>query len=251
MKTWQSQEITGVIVGVMIAAAGGLLILLPFLADMDMMAGGYALQFVGLFFILSGLVTAGIFGHRAARLNSIFSGKDLLAHWVYDRAQVERQAQRDRHRTKKTNLSLFLVMAGFLLACVVLFTVYGYASGQGDSMPWFIGGMVGVLLLLAAFASGMPYVQYRRAVRSSREAIIAANGLHVNGALHIWNTPLAALDGVSLVEDGAEARLVFHLRYRTGIATAETYTVEVPVPPGEEETARKVERYFREANQPA
>ena len=95
------------------------------------------------------------------RLNSIFSGKKLLAHWIYDPAQVEKQAQRDRQQTKKANLSLFLVMAGFMLACIILFAVYGYASGQGDSMPWFIGGMVGVLLLLAAFAFGMPYVQYR------------------------------------------------------------------------------------------
>ncbi len=235
----------------MIVVAGVLLILLPFLTNLDMMSGGYALQFVGLFLTLGGLITAGIFGHRAARLNSIFSGEKMLAHWVYDPTQVEKQAQRDRRETKSANLVRLLVIAGFMLACIVLFAAYGYASGQGDSMPWFIGAMVGVLLLLAAFAFGMPYIQYRRAVRSSHEAVIAANGLYVNGALHIWNAPLAALDRVSLVEDGAEARLVFHLRYRTGIAAAETYTVEVPVPPGQEETARRVEGHFRKATQPA
>jgi len=248
MKARRNSEITGLIIGVMTTAVGGLLILLPFLAGIDMMGGGYALQFVGLFFILIGLVTAGIFGHRAVRLNSIFSGKKLLAHWDYDPAQVEKQAQRDRQGTKKANLSLFLVMAAFMLACIVLFTVYGYASGQGDSMPWFIGGMVGVLLVLAAFAFGMPYAQYRRATRSTHQAVIAENGLYLNGALHIWNAPLAALDRVSLVEDGVEARLVFSLRYRTGIATAESYTVEVPVPHGQEEAARRVEEYFRQSN---
>jgi hypothetical protein len=230
--------------------AGGLLILLPFLAHLGMMAGGYALQFVGLFLILVGLVTAGIFGHRAARLNSIFSGEKLLAHWVYDLAQVERQAQRDRQETRNVNLSLFLVIAGFVLGCIILFAVYGYASGQGDSMPWFIGGMVGVLLLLAAFAFGMPYVQYRRAMRSAHEALIAANGLYINGALHIWSAPFAALDGVSLVEDGAEVRLVFSLRYRTGIGATEACTVEVPVPHGQEEAARRVEQHFRQSNLP-
>ena len=248
MKTRRNSEITGLIVGVMITVAGVLLILLPFLAHLDMMRGGYALQFVGLFFVLVGLVTAGIFGQRAARLNSIFSGEKLLAHWVYDPAQVERQAQRDRHGTKKANRALFLVIAGFMLACIILFATYGYTSGQGDSMPWFIGGMVGVLLLVAAAAFGMPYVQYRRAVRSTGEAVIAANGLYINGALHVWNAPLAALDGVSLVEDGAEARLVFGLRYRTGIGATEAYTVEVPVPPGQEEAARRVEEHFRQSN---
>jgi hypothetical protein len=251
MKTRRNSETTGLIIGVMITVAGGLLILLPFLADLDMMGGGYALLFVGFFVVLIGLITAGIFGHRAARLNSIFSGEKLLAHWVYDPTQVEKQAQRDRQATRNANLGLFLVIAGFMLACIILFAVYGYASGQGDSMPWFIGGMVGVLLLLAAFAFGMPYVQYRRAVRSTHEAVIAANGLYINGALHIWNAPLAALDGVSFVEDCAEARLVFSLRYRTGIGATEAYTVEVPVPPGQEETARRVEEHFREANLPA
>ncbi len=121
MKTRRNSEITGLIIGVMITAAGGLLILLPFLTNLDMMEGGYALQFVGLFLILIGLVTAGIFGYRAARLNSIFSGEKLLAHWVYDPAQVEKQAQRDRQEIKNANLVLFLVIAGFMLACIVLF----------------------------------------------------------------------------------------------------------------------------------
>lgn len=250
MKTRRNSETTGLIIGVIITAAGGLLILLPFLANLNMMGGGYALLFGGFFVALIGLVTAGMFGYRAARLNSIFSGEKLLAHWVYDPAQVEKQAQRDRQETKSANLGLFLVIAGFMLACVVLFTVYGYASGHSDSMPWFIAGMAGVLLILAAFAFGMPYVQYRRAVRSTHEAYVAENGLYINGALHTWNAPLAALDGVSLVEDGAEARLVFSLRYRTGIGATETYTVEVPVPPGQEETARRVEEHFREANLP-
>ncbi len=246
MKTGRNSEITGLTVGLVLAAVGGLLILLPALAGMDMMGVGYALQFAGLFLLLSGLVTAGIFGQRAARLNSILSGKDLLAHWIYDLAQVEQRAQQDQQETKRENLSLFLVITGFMLACIILFAVYGYASGEGDNMPLFIALMVGVLLIVAVFAFGMPHVQYRRTMRSSHEALIAARGLYINGAVHIWNAPLASLDGVSLVEDGEETRLVFHLRYRTGIAATETYTVDVPVPAGEEETARRIEGHFRQ-----
>ena len=251
MKTGRNSEIAGLLVGIALFAVGGFLILLPILTGMDMMGGGYALQFAGLFLVLSGLVTAAIFGQRAARLNSILSGKDLLAHWIYDLAQVEKLAQQDRQETRRENLSLFLVIAGFMLACIIFFTVYGYATGEGDNMPLFIALMVGALLIVAVFAFGMPYIQYRRTVRSSHEAIIASNGLYVNGAVHIWNAPLAALDGVSLVEDGGEARLVFHLRYRMGIAATETYTVEVPVPAGEEETARRVEGHFHKVGRPA
>ena len=72
--------------------------------------------------------------------------------------------------------------------------------------------------------------------------------MYINGAVHIWGAPLAGLDGVSLIEDGTEARLVFSLRYRTGIGATEAYTVEVPVPRGQEEAARRVEEHFRELN---
>ena len=252
MKTQRNSETTGLIVGVIIAVAGGLLILLPFLANLNMMGAGYALMFVGFFIVLAGLITAGMFGYRAARLKAMFSGKKLLAHWVYDPIQVEEQAQRDLRETRARNRTLFLVMAGFMVVCIVLFAAYGYLSGEGDNMPGFIGLMLGVLLLLAAFAFGMPFLQYRRAMRSSREAYIAANGLYINGALHTWNAPLAGLDDVSLVADGEGARLVFSLRYVTRVGTTgyETYTVEVPVPRGEEETARRVEEHFRGSNLP-
>jgi len=87
-------------------------------------------------------------------------------------------------------------------------------------------------------------------VRSTHEAVIAPNGLYINGALHVWHSPLSTLDGVSLVEDGAEARLVFSLRYRMGVGATETYTVEVPVPPGQEETARGIEEHFQGSKLP-
>jgi hypothetical protein len=95
----------------------------------------------------------------------------------------------------------------------------------------------------------MPYLQQRRVRQSSGEAYIAANGLFLNGALYTWDGPLAGMDGVSLVEDGAPARLVFHLRSlsRTYATGYQPYSVEVPVPAGEEATARRVEAHFQTA----
>jgi hypothetical protein len=218
----------------------------PLLVEMDMMGGGFALQFGGLFLVVTGAITAAIFGYRVARLESLFAGKNLLAHFVYDPLQAGRQAQRDLQETKARNRMLFLVVAGFMIACIVLFTAYGYLSGEGDSMPGFVGLMLGILLLVAAAAFGVPYLQYRRAMRSSPEAYIATNGLYINGALHTWNPPLAGLNGVSLVADEEGTRLVFDLSTmsRTSATGYETYTVEVPVPPGEEAVARKVEEHF-------
>ncbi|MFO7697613.1 MAG: hypothetical protein R6X16_10725 [Anaerolineae bacterium] len=58
------------------------------------------------------------------------------------------------------------------------------------------------------------------------------------------------LDGVQLVEEGPQARLVFDLRSlsRASATMYQAYQVEVPVPPGQEDAARRVEGQFRERN---
>jgi hypothetical protein len=248
MKGHWNPEIGYLFVGLAITAGGGLLILLPSLANIDMMSAGYGLMCLGGFITLVGVITAAMFGYRAARLESIFSGRHLLAHWVYDSGQVEKQAQEDLRERKEGNRVLFLVIAFFMLACIILFTSYGYLSGEGESMPCFVGLMLGILFILAAFAFGMPYVEYRRAVRSSHEAYIATNGLYINGTLHTWNAPLAVLDDVSFVQDRENTWLVFSLRYltRVGWIGYQSYTVKVPVPRGEEEAAQRVAQYFQE-----
>jgi len=160
---------------------------------------------------------------------------------VYAQTEVESQARRDRRELSRRNRALFLVMAGWMLACMALFTTAGYLTGQGDDVPLFVAIMVAVLVTVAAFAFGMPHLLARQAVRSRREAIIAGDGLYLNGAFHDWNPPMAALDGVELVRDAEGARLAFHLRSRTAPGLRyEPYTVEAPVPQGEEETAARV-----------
>jgi hypothetical protein len=252
IKIGRNPEVTGLIAGLVILGAGALMMWLPPLLAMDMMQIGFALQFGGLFLVVVGLVTAAIFGFRAKRLNAMLRGSRLLAHWVYDPVQVRDQADRELRSTKERNRAILLIVAGFFVACTLLFVVMGLLSGEGDNMPLFAGIMTAVLLIIAAFAFGMPYWQHRRALRSSGEAIIAENGLFVNGALHTWNPPLARLDEVSLVEDGRQARLVFDLSSlsRTSVTAYDAYSVEVPVPPGEEATARRVEQFFRQRNQP-
>jgi len=248
----RNPEIMGLITGLVLALVGGLLMLLPPLVGMDGFDGGFALQFLGLFVLLTGLVTAVIFAYRARRLESMFRGMEMLAHWVYDPRQKQEQARRDLATTKARNRMLLLIVAVFVLACTLLFVLIGVLEGEEDNMPEFVAIMAGVLAVVAAFALAMPYLQYRRALRSSGEAIIASNGLYLNGVLHTWNAPLALMESVNLVVDGGQARLLFNLRSlsQTSAEGYEDYIVEVPVPPGEEATARRVEEHFRRRDFP-
>lgn len=124
-------------VGLVILAAGALMVLLPPLLDVDMMQAGFALQFGGIFLVLVGLITAAIFGYRANRLQATFRGSRVLAHWVYDPVQVRDLADRDLKSTKEKNRVLLLILAVFVVVCTLLLVVIGFLSGEGDNMPIF------------------------------------------------------------------------------------------------------------------
>jgi hypothetical protein len=240
MNLRRNVELRGVLAGGGLIIAGLLLGIVPSLAGMDGMSGGYALGMFGLLLVITGLVTAAIYAPRAARLRAILSGRNVLAHWTYEVSGVARQAERDRRALSGRNRALFLVVAGWMLACMVLFTGIGVLNGKGEDMPLFLAIMAGVLLVVALFAFGMPHLLARQALRSKGEAVIATDGLYLNGAFHPWNAPMSALDGVEWIEDEEGTRLAFHLRARTSPGLRwEPYTLEVPVPPGEEEAARR------------
>lgn len=242
----RNPETVGVSVGLAILVAGGFFILLPVMADLDPMAGGIALQFAGFFLVLVGGVVGALYGYRMFRLESMFRGRRLLAYWRYGPTVVEAQAQRELEETRRRNLSQLLIVAVFLVACTLLFVLIGFLEGEEDSMLLFVAIMGAVFLVVAAFAFGMPYVQYRRAREGGHEVLIAENGLYAKGVLHTWNAPLSILDAVTLDDEGEQAQLVFHLRSlsRTSATAFRAYTVEVPVPPGEEEAARRIEAHF-------
>jgi len=239
-------EMPGVYAGAGLFIVGLLLVLLPPVVRVDMMAAGYAMQFLGFFLVVAGAIVAAIFIRRARRLNALMAGRGLLARWVCPaEAQVE-QAEREFQTAKWRNRLLLLIIGAWMAVMIPIFLFIDYSDGNWDDMSLFVAIMLGVLLLVGAFAAGMPYLQRLRALRTGGETVIATNALFVNGVLHTWEPPLAQMDGVELVEDGEQPCLVFHLRSldRTNVTLYQPYDVEALVPPGQEEAARRVERYF-------
>lgn len=245
MNTKRNPETSNVLVGVALAIAGLLFILLPPLAGLDMMGFGYAMQFAGLFLLISGMIITLILGRRARRLGAILNGQNLLAHWIYPAELSLKQVERDFRETKARNLFLLLIVMAWLVFFTIIFLLIGFR--QGEDMGLFVALMAGVLLVVAVAAFAAPHIQRRRALRSGGEAYIATDGLFVNGVLHMWEKPLADLRGVQLVEGDGPARLVFRLRSlsQTNVTLYQPYTVELLVPPGEEDAARRIEQRFQ------
>jgi len=172
----------------------------------------------------------------------------LLAHWVYDAPQVERQIERDRSAQLAHNRGLLLIVIAWLLFWGVIFVVLGHLSGHGEDMPLFVAIMAGVGLVVGIAAYLAPHLHARRARRSTREAFIGRQGLFVNGVFYSWAGRLDRFDSVEIIEDEGDARLVFHLSALTGPGWVrwQPYIVEAPAPPEELAAARQVVKELRQ-----
>ncbi len=242
----RNSEKNGVIVGLLIMAAGLLMLVLPTLTEMDMMSSGYALSFVGLFVLITGAVTLWFYRARAAAWARLFAGKGLLAHWTLEASQLQEQAAAELAETNTRNRLLFGLMA-------VLFVVIGLPVLviplwedllSGDSVVVIIVvGYFAIVPLLGLFAWGMPRRAYRRALQAGAEVYIGQDGVFVNGALHAWSQPLTRLREVRFNRQATPPALEFDIRILThvGATRFETYTVVVPVPAGQEAQAENVE----------
>ncbi|CAG0993314.1 hypothetical protein ANRL2_03370 [Anaerolineae bacterium] len=242
-----NREQTGVYVGAIITAIGALMMLLPSLREMDMMNGGYALQFIGLFVSITGLVTLWFYRARAATLARILAGDGVLAHWSLDQTQVQKHAAAELADANENNRGLFLIMA-------ILFVVIGIPVLvvptwrdllRGDSVTLIIVGCYfTVVPILGLFAWGMPRLAYRRAIQDGAGVYIGKDGVFVNGAFHTWKQPFTDLRRVRFNRQAKPPALEFDIRTltRLGMVYFKTYTVRVPVPAGQEEQAENVVR---------
>ncbi len=230
----------GVMAGAIISAVGAAACLYPFVGDIDMMNGGFALVFIGGIVLITGLITLGVFLAQSSSAARMQSGTDVLAHWQY--AETEQQAATEQayDAYRGDNRVLLMIVAGFIVACTVLFSLISVADSGEVNGP-FILIMLGVLLLIAFVAVLAPRAAHRQATQAAPEAIIARNGLILFGAQHTWGSLWSKLQKVEIVNGGNGAQLQFTICYltRASVLMYTTYTVNVPIPPGREGEAQQ------------
>lgn len=212
------------------------LIFLPGWIGMDGMKGGYALSIVAFFFAVSAAVVTWFFWGRAARLERILRGQDVLAHWTYSPAEWQPYAAAELNVQTQENRSLWWVICGFCLAIGGLFWLFDHEAGGIVFL-----GLLGMALLLALVAFGLPRLKYRRQQRRPGEAWITPGAVFFDGNLSYWNYGGSRLDRVTWQEaDGsAPTCLRFEISYwtRTG---PQSQVLRVPVPFGREAEAHTV-----------
>ena len=219
---------------VAVLAAG--LVFLPGWLGMDGMKGGFALSFVFVFVAICGVVLALFFWGRAATLERIFRGQDLLAHWTYASTEWQFYAGAELKEQTQDNKSLWFLVAGMCLLVGGLFWIFDHEAG---GIVFLV--MVGTSLLLAVVALGVPRLRYSRQQHGPGEAWIARQAIFFDGSLVRWNSGGANLEGVEwqAADGNVPACLKFELRQLTR-AGFQYQALRIPVPFGREAEGQAV-----------
>lgn len=224
---------------IMIAAA--VLVFLPGWIGLDGMDGGFALSFVFVWIAISAALVALFFRRRAAQLDLILKGQDVLAHWTYTPAEWEAYYSMELDEQLRENRALWYLMAGMSFFIGGIFWLIDREAGQ-----YVLLMMVALTLVLAAAAFGLPRLRRRRREGRPGEVWMAPTAVFFDGEYATWDSWETGLDKVEWRDAAGSdpACLVFHLSHlvRTGIQVQE---LRIPVPGRNLQEARDIIRKFK------
>ncbi len=216
-----------------------LCMILPFVAEIDIMNGGGAMVFVGALMFITGLIVTPFFFKRAKRFNEIVSGKNTIVHWTYTGSEWAQYTEEEFKRRKAQSWGIFALITSIMF---VVFLIMGFILD--DALPFMIVLFLCMTLIMFLSAWLSYIVPYRRNKKRIGEAIIAPSGIYLNGSIHIWQGLSARFERVMLEEN--DTILVFTYSALVQYGRREEYSVNVPVPQGKLNEAIKVIGIFNQ-----
>jgi hypothetical protein len=210
---------------------------------MDGMAGGYALAFVSGFVALCAVLVTVVFSARARVLGRLLAGRGVLAHWTYPAEDRADHVEKELAEERKGSWTLFFVILGF---CLVIGVGFLIADPEAGRFVFFF--LLGVAALLAVVAWLAPRLRHRKRRRATPEAIVSLEGAYVLGMLHTWRLLWARVEAAEVAQGKKPVLRVSYsapVLYGRFFYTRQSYTVQIPVPRGEEERAERVVRALR------
>ncbi len=213
-------------ISILIAVIAAVFIFLPSWAGIDGMDGGFAISFTAVWITLSAAVVAWMFGRRAARLERLLQGMEVLAHWKYTPAEWRAFTGDDRSAQTQTNRNLWLLMSGLSLLIGLLFWLFDREAGLIVLLV-----MIGLIIFLALPAFGLPQLRYHRQRNNPGEAWLSPTAIYFDGVFTPWGGFANRLEDVAWQDATAEtpACLCFQLVHVVAAGTRHQ-TLRVPVP---------------------
>ncbi len=132
---------------------------------------------------------------------------------------------------------MFLIIGGMLALASLVMMIF---AGEGG----FISGvfLLAFTVFLFIVSRIAPAIVLKYALASPREAYIAENGIIYEGAVYPFQSLLMRMDGATFQEKTGKkpAVLIFSFTQSVGLNIRTPFDIGIPVPQGEEETARKI-----------
>jgi|GEM_PF-828584 len=215
------------------------IIFLPFLG-IEMFEKAFALTMLGLMGFFSSLLIAWMFHSRSKKLQSLISGKNLLAFWQLDSKQKELYVEYLFESQKAKNKAIFTVM---VVMFVLIFGIFIAVIEDDAKMPMFLA-MLGFIAFLSLFAFGMPYY-YRKSNREGDgKILIGAKYAYINGYFHNWDFLLSGLSKIKIIKEPFYGiYLVYYYTDRTL-----RHTQEIMIPANEDMELEGIIEKMLEAN---
>jgi hypothetical protein len=214
-----------------ITAVFFVLMFFPFLVDGAVYS--VIISIFSLILFITGMITALIYGSRAAKINRFLRGEGILAHWKYSLEEWMQYTEKEASRDKRSKRTMFFVIAGMALVIGIIYSAVNPKSGV-----WVLVAMIGLIVILGFAAWVTVRYNQRQNKKYQGEAYIARDGVFLNRQLHLWKQLGAYLNSVEYVDDNPPL-LTFTYFALTGTVTQE-YHANVPVPKGQEAKAREL-----------
>lgn len=222
---------------------GLVMILAPALGYIDIMNGGGALILLGLLFFITSIPVAVMFHNRSKLVDDLYSGDDVLVHWIYDPGLWAEYAQEEEIRDAAGKKMLFFIITAFALFFGVVFLIIDPKGGG----PVTFLVMIALIIIIGLTALISIRVSARRNRTGNAEVYISSRGLYLNKVLHSWGHINTRLESVQIVMARVPIiEFTYSFPTRAGI---QHETVNVPIPQGEMPAAQRVAEYFNRAGE--
>jgi hypothetical protein len=195
--------------------------------------GGFAISAVCILLAITGLIVALIYMARAAKLDRILKGTNLLAHWIYSQDEWQQFTNEEYTRQKSSNKGLFIMISVISIIIGIAFFVADRRNGI-----WVLLSMIGLIGLMALVAWFTAFYNRRENQKRLGEVYITPEAVYINRQLCDFTSLGAKLEKTELKGDPPRyIEFVYSAPTRTG---RQRYDTRVPVPGGKEKEAREL-----------
>lgn len=204
-----------------------------FMFEIDISRGGGAILLIGLLLFLTSLIVMLMYLSRTANFDKIYNCTNYLAKWNYNEIIWNNFIETDfREKVSANKVTYSMILGIFILITFVI--MLADFNAVKTMFPFFIGFFI-ILFLIAIL---VPKLSAYRLKKSSPVCIITKDGLILGKQFHNWTKFGARIENVDINKDEQLLLLItysYPARYGR-----QSYTIRVPIPPGENEKAEEV-----------